>query len=109
LNDRPAISSARRTWVERNGSKVFRPVPTVPDGLRFRVRKHLPSAVRAIIFSANSPMKNVLMLAGVLASSLAMAAIVILALLRRRAPHSNSTKELGTVSQHWLTAHRAER
>ena len=54
-------------------------------------------------------MMNFLLMTGLLASSLAM--VIVIRLARRR-PHQgsgSSTEQLGTVSQQWLTTHRAER
>jgi hypothetical protein len=55
-------------------------------------------------------MMNFFLMAGLLASSVAMV-IVVIRMARRRPPqHSGlSTEQLGTVSQQWLTTHRAER
>lgn len=55
-------------------------------------------------------MMNFLLMAGLLASSVAVA-ILVVRVVRRR-PHQYSilsTEQLGTVSQQWLTTHRAER
>ncbi len=55
-------------------------------------------------------MMNLLLLAGLLAGSVATVIVVIR--MARRRPHQHSglsTEQLGTVSQQWLTTHRAER
>ena len=55
-------------------------------------------------------MMNVLLLIGLLSTSVAMV-IVVIRMARRRPHHHSglSTEQLGTVSQQWLTTHRAER
>jgi hypothetical protein len=73
-------------------------------------QNHLPYNRRARIFCAIPSMMNLLLLAGLLASSLAMVFVVIRTARRRPPLDSNlSTEHLGTVSQQWLTAHRAEK
>jgi hypothetical protein len=55
-------------------------------------------------------MMNILLMAGLLSGSVAMVIVVIR--MARRRPHQHagsSTEQLGTVSQQWLTTHRAER
>lgn len=56
------------------------------------------------------PMMNLLMVAGLLVSSVALVIIGIRTFRNRPHlhPHS-STGQLGTVSQQWLTTHRAEK
>ena len=55
-------------------------------------------------------MMNVLLMAGLLSTSVAMV-IVVIRMARRRPQHHSGlpNEQLGTVSQQWLTTHRAER
>jgi hypothetical protein len=56
------------------------------------------------------PMMNLLMVAGLLVSSVALVIIGIRTFRNRPHLHSHSsTGQLGTVSQQWLTTHRAEK
>jgi hypothetical protein len=55
-------------------------------------------------------MMNFVLMAGLVASS--VTTVIILIRMARRRPHQHSgssTEQLGTVSQQWLTTHRAER
>jgi hypothetical protein len=55
-------------------------------------------------------MMTFLLLAGSLATSVVLVLIVIRTIRRRPLLHSGSSAgQLGSVSQHWLTTHRAER
>lgn len=55
-------------------------------------------------------MMNFLLVAGLLTTTVAMVLIAVRMVRRRPLLHSHSaTDQLGTVSQHWLTTHRAER
>ena len=55
-------------------------------------------------------MMNVLMVAGLLVSSVALVIIGIRTFRNRPHLHTHSsTGQLGTVSQQWLTTHRAEK
>jgi len=55
-------------------------------------------------------MLNVLMVAGLLVTSVAFAIIGIRTFRNRPAlPSHSSTGQLGSVSQQWLTTHRAEK
>jgi hypothetical protein len=56
------------------------------------------------------PMMNVLVVAGVLVTSVALVIIGIRTFRNRPHLHSHSSSgQLGTVSQQWLTTHRAEK
>jgi hypothetical protein len=55
-------------------------------------------------------MMKFLFLAGLLATSLVLVLIAIRTIRRRPLLHSGAPAgQLGSVSQHWLTTHRAER
>jgi hypothetical protein len=54
-------------------------------------------------------MMNLLMVAGLLLSSVALVILGIRTFRNRPDLHSHSSTGLGTVSQQWLTTHRAEK
>jgi hypothetical protein len=62
------------------------------------------------VSSEQSSMMYFLLMGSLVASS--VAAVIVLIRMARRRPHQHSglsTEQLGTVSQQWLTTHRAER
>ena len=72
--------------------------------------KCLRSVLHVSIVCVDFQMMNLLMVAALLVSSVALVIIGIRTFRNRPHLHSQpSTGQLGTVSQQWLTTHRAEK
>ena len=72
--------------------------------------RYLHSVLHARIVCVDFQMMNLLMVAALLVSSVALVIIGIRTFRNRpHLPSHSSNGQLGTVSQQWLTTHRAEK